>query len=435
MQLGSHHIWLASIFFSGLVSARALGLTVTSESLSPLLAEGNPQVKAALIEWRASLNKSGSLARSFMPSISAKGHLEKSSGDVVGGLREPIGTLEVTSNLYNAQHDQIDSEISKLEIERLKISFDRIAIQELEKAQELYWQIIYLHEKKSLITNMIGLNQKNLKSALSRIENGVATQSDRFEFEMKIVDLQRDLAMVDSDLVSNEVFLKLLLGIGQQIDLQISGTLEHVHEGVDAFEAETGPVDIFFAEYELIGKQHALSARALRQSWEPKIDLFAAYNRYDAESVTSPSGVRAESDESSRGETVFGVRMSMNLQVASNSYYDADSYIKRAEAARIRGDFARREAKSHLDRELKLLRILHDQVHGAGQNIARAEIYYKLTSAEYARGVKNSPDVLGAAVKLQEVRMKYLEIIKDYEISRSHVTIKAGLSKISQPAQ
>ena len=38
--------------------------------------------------------------------------------------------------------------------------------------------------------------------------------------------------------------------------------------------------------------------------------------------------------------------------------------------------------------------------HNAEENIKRAERYYRLTQSEYNRGVKNSPDVLGASQRL-----------------------------------
>ena len=87
---------------------------------------------------------------------------------------------------------------------------------------------------------------------------------------------------------------------------------------------------------------------------------------------------------------------------------------------------AKREIEAHLETEMAGVSFLHDQVHAAEENIARATKYHDLTKSEYARGVKNSPDMLGAAEKLFEMRHKRLEIIRDYQIAKGHILSKTG---------
>jgi outer membrane protein TolC len=105
---------------------------------------------------------------------------------------------------------------------------------------------------------------------------------------------------------------------------------------------------------------------------------------------------------------------------------EAAALAKEASADKKRADLKRREAEAHLESELGELRLLHDQIHSAEENVVRAERYYKLTQSEYGRGVKNSPDVLGASEKLFENKLKRLEIIKDFQIAKSHVLAKIG---------
>ncbi|OYZ13487.1 MAG: hypothetical protein B7Y39_17580, partial [Bdellovibrio sp. 28-41-41] len=82
------------------------------------------------------------------------------------------------------------------------------------------------------------------------------------------------------------------------------------------------------------------------------------------------------------------------------------------------------QAHSHIENEVAELKLLHSQVHDAEENIVRAEKYYKLTQSEYARGVKNSPDMLSASEKIFEVKNKRLEILKDFNLKQAHVLAK-----------
>ena len=104
----------------------------------------------------------------------------------------------------------------------------------------------------------------------------------------------------------------------------------------------------------------------------------------------------------------------------------AEVLIKEAGAAQVQTELAKREIEAHLETEMAGVSFLHDQFHAAEENITRATKYHELTKSEYARGVKNSPDMLGAAEKLFEMRHKRLEIIRDYQIAKGHILSKTG---------
>jgi outer membrane protein TolC len=84
------------------------------------------------------------------------------------------------------------------------------------------------------------------------------------------------------------------------------------------------------------------------------------------------------------------------------------------------------EIHVHVENEMSELDLLHSQVHLAEENIKLAEKYYKLTESEYSRGVKNSPDVLGASNRLLEIKDKQLQIVRDFQISKAHILSKIG---------
>ena len=82
--------------------------------------------------------------------------------------------------------------------------------------------------------------------------------------------------------------------------------------------------------------------------------------------------------------------------------------------------------EAHIEKEFAELRLLHNQVHEIEKQIQMAEKYHKITQSEYARGAKNSPDVLGATERLESVKRTKNKLNRDFQIARSHVLTKIG---------
>jgi outer membrane protein TolC len=151
----------------------------------------------------------------------------------------------------------------------------------------------------------------------------------------------------------------------------------------------------------------------------PQLEAFAGYNQYNERE-------KEYSDESERRETVVGLRVRMSLAHGLSAIKDSSAFRKQALAEQHEADFQKKSFAVALENEKRRLSFLHDQVHEAEENIDRAERYYKLTQSEYARGVKNSPDVLGAADKLYGRREKYFEILRDFQVARSQALAVLG---------
>lgn len=402
--------------------AFADGVTVTSENIKGLLEAKNAKVSAARLETGAATEREGSLKRSFLPSVEVYGGQEDFKTGNLSRKTQPVYGVEAKLNLFNGGRDKIENDIRSLETQKRGFQTQRIASEEIEKARSLYWQIIYLQEKVALLNATLDVNKRNLGAAQRRIKSGVATDSDRFEFEMKEVDLKRELAQGNLDLAAQIRFLRILLGFDEGTKLSFSEPLMHDHQYEGVLKHSGKQHDFLYKESEIQGEQFTLAAKGNRRAWWPKFDAFAAYNNYNERIASAGPGTPADM----RDETVFGLRLTMSLPAGFESNREAGALSKEAMAANVLSEFKRQEVEAHLENEKAELKFLHDQVHEAEENIKRAESYYKITQSEYIRGVKNSPDVLGASDKLFDMRHKRLEIIKNFQVSMAHVLSKIG---------
>jgi outer membrane protein len=415
-------VYLIVIFFLNLAYSSmtaASQIEITFDGLKALLEKGNGKVEATRLEVEASKNRQGALFRSFMPSVELHGAQEFFKVGQQPQKNQPAYGAEMKINIFNGGQDQLQSKIRDMTTEKKKIQLTRVFSEELQKARSLFWDIIYSQEKIELIELTIKINGQNLASAKKRIQSGVATESDRFEFEMKSVDLKRDLDEAKLKLINQKKELSVVLNLDTSGEMRFPKNLAHEHNFEDILKHSPKDHEFLFKENEILASTLSLSAKSQGRVWWPKIDAYAAYNQFNERE-------RDFSQASDRTETMVGLRMTLSLPAGLESNNEASALSREAEAYKKLAEFQRKEIETHVETELSELRLRHDQVHYAEENIQRAESYYKLTQSEYTRGVKNSPDVLGASDKLFEMKHRRLEIIRDFQISKTHVLAKIG---------
>lgn len=417
-------VFLVVLFMSAV--SNGASIEITFDNLKSLLETRSARLESAQLEMQASKDRTGSLARSFLPKIelhAAQESFRSSSGPAANSWKsQPSFGAEINLNLFNGGRDLLENSIRDRAVERKSVQLQQVVSDELQALRKLFWETVYSNEKIEQIQSAIKVNSANLAAATKRIRSGVATDSDRMEFEMKEVDLLRELTETKLSLANQTREFTILLNYNLSDTLIFPKQMEHSHDFEATLKHEARDHEFLFRDDELKSQEGQLAAEKERRSWWPEIDAFAAYNDYTQRIESAGPDASSES----ANEAVVGLRLKMGFGAIFESSKEASHLSKIAMADKKRADLKRRQTEAHMENELSELRFLHDQVHSAEENIARAERYYKLTQSEYSRGVKNSPDVLGASEKLYENRIKRLQIIRDFQIAKAHVLAKIG---------
>ncbi|KYG61399.1 hypothetical protein AZI86_16935 [Bdellovibrio bacteriovorus] len=409
-------VFVIALFSVGTAVAQT---AISPENLESLLKEKNTRVSAAKLNVEAAESRTGYLGRSFIPSVDLYASQESFKMGQAEQKNQPTYGAEVRLNLFNGGADRLENDVRHLEVSKRGFQSQKTVAEELLKARNLYWQMSFLTKKKELLGKTLDLNSSNLQGALKRIRSGVATDSDRFEFEMKDVDLRRELKQTDLELQNLSQEMNLILNLPPDNGYKLTQELGHEHEFIKELKPQEGQNSFWYLEQQTEAEQKTLSAQQSGRSLWPKLEAFAGYNQYNEREKEYP-------ESSDRTESVVGLRLRLNLADGFTALQDSSSYKKQALAEQRLAEFQKNSLSVALENETRRLHFLHDQVHEAEENINRAERYYKLTQSEYARGVKNSPDVLGAAEKLYERRHKYFEILRDFQLSRSQALAVLG---------
>ncbi len=410
------------ILFITLLSfhAQAASLSVNHDNIKSLLESRNQNLAALRLELKAVQNQQGSFARSFLPSLEMYTAEETFKVGREEQLRQPEYGAELRINLFNGGRDYLESQARDLDTAQKKSESERIFSETLLLARTHYWNLLYTQELLKQIQLTLDTTEQNLKLATKRIQSGVATQTDRFEFEMKTTDLNQELKELQLSYQMQLKELGLLLNLQRGETLQLPAKIEHLHDFENLLSHNEKDHDFLFQEIQHQAKASDLRAKKESRAFWPKVEAYAAYNQFNQREEIEFLNSK------DRTESVIGLKMTISLSQGLESERQAASEKLKAQALKLYAENKKQEVEIHIENEMDELRLKHEQIHAAEENSLRAEKYYILTKSEYSRGVKNSPDVLGATEKLFETKKKHLEIIRDFQIAKSHVLSKMG---------
>jgi outer membrane protein len=408
------------ILFLIFFEAKSYALEITSANLRKLLLEGNARVSASQMQIEASKEREGYLSRSFFPDIKLTASQEHFKTGNQAEKDQPTYGVVGEINLYNGGRDRLESSIRNLNTQKMTVEKDQVAFGELQKLRSTYWEILYLKMKKDLIQTAVEINKSNQQAAERRIQSGVATQTDRVEFEMEAINLERELQETSMMYMNHVNMILVLLNLEPGEKLDFPEELTHEHD-IDAMKKFSGDDFSFaFKNIELGSKMNFLAADKEKRTIWPQVDAFASYNQFNQREKEE---YRFRED---RDEFAIGLKLTIDVPAGLESNRNAASYRYQADSAQTLAAIQKREVATHLQNEVNELSFLHDQVHNAEENTKYAEKYYRLTQSEYNRGVKNSPDVLGASRRLFEARHKRLEIVRNFQLSKGHILSQVG---------
>jgi outer membrane protein len=384
------------------------------EDLPGLVLEKNENVEAARLHMKGQKDRTGRLARSFLPHVSSVLGREQFKSGSRDGENQDYWRLEATLSLYKGGRDKLEDKIrdSNLNLSQTLLSLEYQ--KELKEARLAYWKVTALTQQLKDRNEALKINESNLKSAKKRAGAGLTTAADAKQFELHRISLEREVTnlKLEKDLSLNQLSTALALDEHENIELRsefpkvTDKDLKSAQGSSDQHLAAKVQRDLETIEQ--------LKADQSANWWKPKLDLYTGY------------GLPSLSDDYDRAmrknkEWTAGVRMTIDMGQGFEDRKEA--LARQAEAASFRKKAAHaiREGKA-LDHELKHdLSVLGELIKTADQDVEVAESFLRLTETEYNRGVKNGPDLLEAAQKYFEFRDKRTGYYRDFYSTQAEI--------------
>lgn len=382
------------------------------EDLPRLVREKNQTVAGAGLLALSARARSGHLSRSFLPSVALDGGGEHFQTGPYGARTQPYGQVEGRLNLYRGGRDRLEAEARGRETALAAGDAERVLAAELEAARTLFWELVCDRETAKVVSEARSRNEKHLEMASRRIARGLATETDRLDFEIHRSQLEEELDSLAHSTLLRQMLLAAALGLPPQTRLGTPERIEHAHDEAllaAAFDPASHPEA---AALEARRRGAELERAKERRWWTPSVDVYGGYGLYtlrDRDYLT----------RSQRDDTVAGVRLSLGIFDGLRSRSEASALALKSQG------LARQKAQRELALDAEVLAakeyLRHDDelVHWAEARIEQGRKYLALTLDEYERGVKNSADVLAAAQKHLAFTRQHADRRRDYELAKA----------------
>lgn len=402
--------WLLVFAFSGALIAESIKI----EDIPQLVKEKNLHVAGANLLQKSADAGKNHLYRSYLPRVKAFGGHETYKTGSLETRDEPIAGVEVSVNVFHGGRDTLLDEIADTKAEISLFESSKTYLEEVRKAETAFWNLVAQREIYSIIKNAIQDNISDSRAAFSRVDAGLSTNTDKLEFEMYKVELEQELARADLGIKAYELELLNLLGLseGTSIETQMVVTHDHNDQLVKAsLNPDKNPS---LRSIELRSKEALLHQAVSEKWWIPSVELFASHGL----ETFRERDFDAQSD---RMESVVGLRVEADIFDGHQSETEAEQRAFEAEGLQAQHLQSLMELKAEVENSKAQLALNHELIHKSEESLKIAADYLRSTVDEYSRGVKNSLDMLSAREKVLEMKIRFVNLRKEYQISRAQL--------------
>ena len=391
---------------------------ITLEDLFKEAAANNLEIKEAAARFKKAEFSRKSALGNFFPEISLKGgplmtrlEEEKNSGTALYGKAE--------WNLYRGGIDNALNKKATLEEDFSERQLFLTKTRVMREAAAIYYELLFLNESLHLKEKALELNAEQAKLARLKKASGFTSEADVIEFELREATLRSDLKQLQQEREERSKELSVLLGRKEQTLIAVKGHLireERAPKEENVLKSIASNPEVQESAFTLKSREQDMSIA--RAGFLPSINLEARYGRLANE------------------ERVFGRNnnysfyLTFNLPLFSglstrNDYQAKLSSVAESELQLEKSQLSAAASVSQLFAKLKSIR---ERLDLEEKTLARSEEYYKITLGEYRRGVKNSPDMVGAAERLLDARLRNLQYRKEFFLTKLALEGLAGAS-------
>jgi outer membrane protein TolC len=385
-----------------------------SLSLEQLLKEAETQ-NLDIKEAESQLKSSEALASAqygrLMPQLSVEGGPqstkfddEKNSGTTVYGKAE--------WNLYRGGKDSSELDKAKIKSDLDRKKYEAIKSKVVREVSRVYYELLFFIEGSDLKQKAIEMNQEQMKLAKLKKSSGFTSSADVIEFELREATLNSDLKMLSQLISEKSRELSVLIGrTDSSIPSLVKGHLTReasTNLSKENVLSRLKESNIEIAETQAELKLSEKDAAIAKSGYLPSVDLEAKYGK-----IANEEKVFADNNNYSV-MLKFSVPLFSGLETMNQTKSARSAVVARDAAASRKGLSVMADTENLFSQ----LSTLTERLNLEEKNLSKSEEYYKITLGEYRRGVKNSPDMVGASERLLEARIRNLEYRKDYYLTK-----------------
>jgi outer membrane protein len=419
MQSRSWLLALLAVLYSGAALAdHPLEGNVTLRQLLDEAAASNKEVQQAAKNIDLKAAEARARFGAYLPELSLGGGPQAVKLDE----NRSSGTAFYAAmdwNLYRGGSDRVALERSRLErgFAERELEFTKARVS--REVAQLYYALLFLEESIALNETALKMNAEQMKLAQAKRSAGFTSNADVLEFDLREATLRSDLQELFRELSVVNREMGVLLGHSDASpEFKVIGHLTR-----DNFKPDVKSLEdkISASNPEIVAAEQGLKLGELERDvakagYLPSVNLDAQYGRLLADDAVY------RNRDNFRASLQFKLPLFSGLST-KNSAQAASSLVERED---IRLSQKRLEVRSAAENAIQRIKSVQERLDLEERTLTRSEEYYKLTLGEYRRGVKNSPDMVGAAERLVDARRRNLQFRKEYQLAKLEILALTG---------
>lgn len=411
-------IYLLPLFLLCLTVNAAV--VVKPDNISQYL-EKSPDLQSIKHRLRAAEKLKGSLTRSFLPQLRLTYGRERFTTGPYHGLNQSFGGIEAEVNLFNSGRDAAENNIREKKAELAEIDYEILKAKITSEALIAMANFSYLKEVESILENAVTINSQNINGARKRINAGLTTTTDLIDFNQQKLSLIQEFETIKYEEGVVGRMLAVLLGIRPDEKIDVAHSNSHPEHENDPDPEISSVNSKLLKKANLLADVSRLESKVARRWWAPELDIYSYALRFTQKE-------REYDDPDDRNDFTVGFRFTIPLFDGGESIREASARTFLAEAAQKHLKQRSLEVEKQSIDAMKKLKLAHTLIHTAEESVQLMTDYRQAVIREYAKGVKNSPDVLQATQRWIEAKIKFAEVKKNYQIAKAEAWYLKHLS-------
>lgn len=383
-------------------------------NLEMKLYEKNQELQALKLQTESSSALLTSSKSGFYPTLDAIAGREQNKTDELLGATEKgnVAYLEGKLNLFRGFRDVSVKNLRNTELEASKLELELKKRELRLSLVEALSQMAYVHKVQKILEDEFKLTQTQKQMAARKVSAGLTSEVDNYEFDLRENEIQIELKQINQ--LHNEAHESLNQMFGENItDNDIAGIDFSSYETLSKTSIQTKAEETIEFKLAELARLRAEYERAeVKSEFMPSIDFSYAVGR-----ITPVDAGSMQYNESK-----YSLLLTVPLFSGFNTYYKSKSAALLSQAAEKRKQQIRLNAIGDLNvlqskiSELGMLYQLNEK------RLLSAQKYFDITLTEYRRGVKNSPDLVGATERLYSSKKRKFDLLKELETLSTRVS-------------
>ncbi len=393
-----------SLMITTLLLTSVIAAAQSRLELQQKLLSSNEELKSMSSDITSQDSLKKSMYSAYLPTLNVIGGLAKNKTDE-DDEKGQVRYLQGSANLFSGFKDMASVDIQDKKIALAKINYEIHVRAQKEKLTEILASMIGLHQLEKILDEEFKITQNQKQMAARKVNAGLTSQVDNYEFVIRESEIE---------IQKKEIKRKHEAAHQQLNALYNQEILDSEIENL-SFAADPTTISGFnlksYENHPLIQKAKITADIALFEKsvmtsdFLPKIDLSYVFGR-----------LTPTEDNIKYNESEIALLVTIPLFSGFDTYHKRKSSIANLSAKEHEKNQILLDIKSQFEQLKSRVQELVESYQIIEKKLIVTEKYYNLTLAEYKRGTKNSPDLVGATERYFDTKKKKIEIQKELDI-------------------